>query len=598
MSEDIAGEDYDLLHSTGASVAYSSHPAGCEPFHGNSHLSVQTSGYANIDLDQFLPLLHRVRTTFSLEFLGPVSDDQLRHLPGLTKILSLKIGYGEVTDAGLRHIAGLTSLRELELPRQAVTDAGAAHLAGLTELRELNLRDTKVGDAGVAGLGNLTALKKLTLDRCPVTDHGASSLARLVNLHTLDLSGTGVGDEGLAALGGLHTLWSLSLDGLPITDRGAASLTGLANLQSLSLRGTRVGSEGAAWLASLPRLCWLTLSDAAITDDALRHLANCRELINLGLGGTAVTGRGLAHLPTGLAVLDLTRVKLTAEDLAPLRRLNAISTVWLDEPLAEECQGLLREMKLGRGQSWTEGVAAFGRLPECRLCKDVIEEGQSVFCTRPFMPPEPDLFGFARVPMHWGCYANWEHRLRFARLYFDEQVKWAEGNQFWGIARKDDAVLVSVNPSRYVEEVDVILAATGSSIRVPLVDWEEWLAGRWFDSCSHEVDRDALSEVIPTLQAELSTVQGLLVAAGVAEEAGQSPPGMESGGALDRIQYEFACQKLAARAVEKGLTCPHCDHFGNDFRYERVEMVSADGPQSQLVCPACEASFGPDDVQA
>jgi hypothetical protein len=598
MAEDIAGEDYDLLYSAGASVAHSSHPEGCEPFHGNSHLSVQTSGYADINLDEFLPLLHRVRTTFSLEFLGPVTDDLLRHLAGLTKILSLKIGYGMVTDAGLRHVAGLTSLRELELPRQGITDSGAAHLARLTELRELNLRDTKVGDAGVAELVGLTALKKLALDRCPVTDRGTVSLARLVNLHTLDLSGTGVGDDGLTSLGSLHALWSLSLDGLSVTDRGAAALASLANLQSLSLRGTRVGSEGAPWLAELPRLCWLTLSDTAITDDALRHLTNCRELINLGLGGTAVTGLGLAHLPAGLAVLDLTRVKLTAEDLVPLRRLNAISTVWLDESLAEECQGLLREMKLGRGQSWTEGIAAFGRLPQCRLCKDVIEEGQPVFCTRPFMPSEPDLFGFARVPMHWGCYAGWEHRPRFARLYFDEQVKWAEGNQFWGIARKDEAVLVSVNPSRYVEEADVILAATGSSIRVPLADWDEWLAGGWLDSCAHEAERDALGEVIPSLRAEFPTVQGLLVAAGIAEEAGQPPHGVESGGALDSIQYEFACQKLAAQAVEKGLTCPHCDRFGSDFRYERVETVSADAPRSRLVCPACEADFGPDDVQA
>jgi hypothetical protein len=142
MTDDTANEDYDLLHSTGASVAFSSYPTGCEPFQGHPHLSVQTSGYAEIDLDRLLPLLHRVRTTFSLEFLGTVSDDHLRHLIGLGNILSLKICYGAVTDVGLTHLAGLTSLRVLDLSRQAVSDAGAAHLAGLTELCELTLPGT------------------------------------------------------------------------------------------------------------------------------------------------------------------------------------------------------------------------------------------------------------------------------------------------------------------------------------------------------------------------------------------------------------------------------------------------------------------------
>jgi hypothetical protein len=597
MSDDVASEDYDLLHSAGVSVSFSSYPGGCEPFHGHPHLAVQTSGYTQIDLDQFLPLLHRVRTSFGLEFLGPVSDHQLRHLAGLANILSLKIGYGTVTDAGLRHVAGLTSLRELQLSRQAVTDAGAAHLTGLSELRELNLRDTKVGDVGLPALSRLTALTTLDLAGCPVGDRGVEALSALSGLTSLDLSGTRVGDAGLAALGGLPALWSLSLDGLSVTDRGAAALTNLASLHSLSLHGTRVGTDGAAWLAGLRQLRWLTLSDTAITDDGLRHLAGCRELINLRLGGTAVTGRGLAHLPPVLSVLSLTNTKLTADDLAPLRRLGALSTLILDEALAEECKGLLRELKLGRGQCLTEGAAAFGRLRECPVCNDVIEEGQSVFCTRPYTPPDPDLFAYARVPIHWDCYAGWEHRPRFARLYFAEQVKWAEGNQFWGIARKDDAVLVSVNPSRYVGEADVILAATGSSLRVPLADWEEWVEGGWFDASAHEAERDALGEVIPSLRAELPTAEALLTAAGVAaEDAEPLPSGVEPGGMVDRISYEFACQKLAARAAEKGMACPHCGHFGDDFRYERVETVTADGLQSRVVCPACDAGFGPDDV--
>ena len=66
-------------------------------------------------------------------------------------------------------------------------------------------------------------------------------------------------------------------------------------------------------------------------------------------------------------------------------------------------------------------------------------------------------------------------------------------NQSWGMARCDDQVQVTVNPSQYVQEVDVLLAETGSSFRIPLADWEDWLGGEWFEACRHEVEREASS---------------------------------------------------------------------------------------------------------
>jgi hypothetical protein len=598
MSDDNASADYELLDAcAGVSVTLRSRPDGDGGYTGPGHLSVQTSGYAEVDLDRVLTLLHRVRSTFDLEFLGPVADDHLRHLGGLRNLLSLKICYGEVTDAGLRHLAGLTDLRILDLSGQAVTDAGACHLAGLTGLRELTLRGTRISDRGVAALVGLTALTKLDLGGCPVTDRGAEPLAGMTGLKALDLSGTGVGDDGLAVVRWLAALESLSLDCLPVTDRGATVLASLAHLQSLSLHDTRLGSDGAAWLAELKRLGQLTLSNTAVTDDALHHLAGCYGLFNLRLDNTAVTGRGLAHLPERLCHLSLSGVRLGVDDLFALGRLDSLQSLILDAAVVTDATlAALERMNLGPCPAWSEEVAAFERFPCCPICRRSIRDGEAVFCTRPYTPPEANLFPFARVPIHWGCYAAWEHRPRFARLYFEEQVRWAEGNQFWGIARKDDTVLVSVNPARYVEEVDVILAATGSSLRVPLADWEEWLAGGWISACAHGAERTALGEVIPALRATLPTVTALLVAAGIAEEAGHLSPGAEPGSALERIQYEFACQKLAAPAIEKGLTCPRCGHFANDFGYERVETVTADGPQSQLVCPACGAGFGPDDV--
>lgn len=599
MTDEAANEDYDLLHRChGVSVTFSSRPDGNGGYTGPGHLSVQTSGYAEIDLDHFLPVLHQIRSTFDLEFLGPVTDDQLRNLSGLTKILRLKICCGAVTDAGLRHLDGLTSLTALDLSGQVVTDAGMVHLGGLSGLWEIILRWTKVGNGGLAMLGSLTSLRKLDLGGCPVTDGGIAAIGGLTGLTSVDLSGTQVGDEGLAVIGRLALLKNLSLDGLPVTDRGGRFLGGLSDLQSLSLHQTRVGAENAAWLAGLNRLGWLTLSETAVSDEVLRHLAKLDRLISLRLDKTAVTGAGLARLPEALSHLSLTGVRLREDDWAALGRLRSLHSIVVDaDVVSEAAENVLERMSFGRRPAWSEDVVAFERLKTCPLCRRPIRNGEPVFCTRPYTPPDPELFSFARVPIHWSCYATWDHRPRFARQYFDEQVRWAEGNEFWSVARKDEAVLVSVNPAQYVEEVDVILAATGSSLRVPLGAWEEWVAVGWLDSCAHESERDALGEVLPALRADLPSAEALLAAAGIpAEDAGGPSPHIEPGGMVDRITYEFACEKLATRAGEKGMACPHCDYFGMDFQYERVESVSTDGPRSSLVCPACEARFGPDEV--
>ena len=84
----------------------------------------------------------------------------------------------------------------------------------------------------------------------------------------------------------------------------------------------------------------------------------------------------------------------------------------------------------------------------------------------------------------------------------------------------------------------------------------------------------------------------------VVEAAGFSPeePPAEPDGMVGQISYEFACDDLATRAAEKGLACPHCGEFSNEYEYHKVEVVDPDGPRSVVVCKNCEEEFGPDDV--
>jgi hypothetical protein len=231
----------------------------------------------------------------------------------------------------------------------------------------------------------------------------------------------------------------------------------------------------------------------------------------------------------------------------------------------------------------------------CPLCGVKMTTADRRFATSHFIAdPAHDLWQYSDAVMHWDCYARWEHRPRFARMFFAANRGWSGTNPYWGVALADEDVLVTANPDPYVGEVDVLLAATGSGARVPLADWEDWLGGEWFEACRHEVEREAMAEVVPRLRALLPTPEALASAAGMA--LGGGSPVAAMGGMVARVSHEFACQKLAERAATKGLACPRCGGFSTDYEFDQVESVSDSGPQSRLVCRGCGAGFGPSDV--
>jgi hypothetical protein len=158
-------------------------------------------------------------------------------------------------------------------------------------------------------------------------------------------------------------------------------------------------------------------------------------------------------------------------------------------------------------------VVAFCRLRECPLCRDVIEEDGAVFVPRPFFIGD-EFWQYAKVPIHWDCFAHWEKRPEFAGRYFEANAAGAEHNQFWGVAHRDEQSFVSVNPSQYVQEVQVMLAETGSDFRVNLADWQDWLEGEWFEACRHQLEREALAGLIPAFREKFPTAEAVVEAAG------------------------------------------------------------------------------------
>ena len=107
-----------------------------------------------------------------------ITDDALKPLHQIEKLVWLYLQGTKITDDGLDHIAGIKTLTKLHLEKTQVGDEGVQKLAGLENLEYLNLYGTKVSDAGLEHLKSLKSLKKLYLWQTAVTEEGAEAFRK------------------------------------------------------------------------------------------------------------------------------------------------------------------------------------------------------------------------------------------------------------------------------------------------------------------------------------------------------------------------------------------------------------------------------------
>ena len=72
------------------------------------------------------------------------TDEALKAIKPLDRLLELKLHGTKVTDAGLAHLENATGLRILALRETQVTDEGLAHLKSLGSLRRLALQGRRI----------------------------------------------------------------------------------------------------------------------------------------------------------------------------------------------------------------------------------------------------------------------------------------------------------------------------------------------------------------------------------------------------------------------------------------------------------------------
>jgi hypothetical protein len=77
---------------------------------------------------------------------------------------------------------------------------------------------------------------------------------------------------------------------------------------------------------------------------------------------------------------------------------------------------------------------------ECPLCGVKMKNSDRLFGTSHFLGPNSDLWQFSDAVVHWDCYAKWEHRARFGRMYFEAKREWSGHSSYWGVVHADGQV--------------------------------------------------------------------------------------------------------------------------------------------------------------
>lgn len=214
-------------------------------------------------------------------------------------VIQVEFSLGKLTDADLKHLKGFTKLQRLSLNGTRVTDAGLEQLQGLIELQTLLLSGTKVKGPGLEHLKGLTKLQTLNLGFI-ATDGGLEHVEGLTQLRRLDLTYSKITDEGLVHVQGLTKLQRLELASTKVTGPGLEHIKGLTELQRLELWDTQLKDAGLEHLKGLAKLQTLLLSKTQITDAGLKHLQGLTQLRTLSLSGTHVTDAGVNDLQKAL----------------------------------------------------------------------------------------------------------------------------------------------------------------------------------------------------------------------------------------------------------------------------------------------------------
>jgi hypothetical protein len=225
-------------------------------------------------------------------------------------------------------------------------------------------------------------------------------------------------------------------------------------------------------------------------------------------------------------------------------------------------------------------------LKDCVICQQRLDDPIHAFYQF-IADPTHELYRYCGY-MHWDCFARWENREPFARQYFQHE-RWIASRCKNAIAYADESLFVVVTPGKWHQFAVVHLAETASRFSVNLEDWEEWLDHRWIDRCHHDLEREALGDVLPTMRLVCPTPRDLYISAGIDPDQQWPDDPHEPS---NHWKYLLASMSLAIRAQHNGIACPLCGMVSTDYTFTAVKMEQLES-LPYLTCPHCDGNFGP-----
>lgn len=204
----------------------------------------------------------------------------------------------------------------------------------------------------------------------------------------------------------------------------------------------------------------------------------------------------------------------------------------------------------------------------CGLCRERVI-GTAFFATSGvFLRPGDPAHPLCDVAIHASCFAKWGDRERFSLAYFERQVD--HGNPYWTVVFDDDDLHVRVNPAAPVAAVQVMLAALIARPRVPLGEWDAWIAAG--PDGRHPIELDAMRAVWERLRA-LGSAEAL-------RDRAHRPL---DEALLARVEHH-RLRGLCRVWVEDELACPACKVKPCAPRF--VDRLAA-GEPSTVSCRRC-----------
>jgi hypothetical protein len=229
----------------------------------------------------------------------------------------------------------------------------------------------------------------------------------------------------------------------------------------------------------------------------------------------------------------------------------------------------------------------------CVLCSQPLSD--PIFATSGmFLPLDDPLAFYCDAAMHWHCYAVWEHRERFAKAYVLSKIENEKENPYWARVFENEHCFIQINPEPLVAQAHIMLCAMGSTIAVPLQEWDKWIWQKGPSLAHHSFEEDALKVALPAIRMTFPGLRALLQAADWSrKERLKEETYLREQKRLERVaDYNQRCEELKELLDSDGLVCPHCHHKTKKIRYFDKSPQS----RSYFVCQLCARSFRAEDI--